>query len=84
VAAIPNHLVLELNQTFNPFKEEVFRDPLVVRKGYLDLPNKPGFGVELVAGGAEALARKFPYLPGRYDMPNPDLPRVIEVWEGMR
>jgi hypothetical protein len=27
--------------------------------------NQAGFGVELVAGGAEALARKFPYLPGR-------------------
>jgi L-alanine-DL-glutamate epimerase-like enolase superfamily enzyme len=75
VAAIPNHLMLELNQTFNPFKEEVFREPLAVRKGYLDLPDKPGFGVEL-AGGAEALARKFPYLPGRYDKPNPDLPPV--------
>jgi L-alanine-DL-glutamate epimerase-like enolase superfamily enzyme len=70
VAAIPNHLVLELNQTFNPFKEEVFKDPLVVKKGYMDLPNKPGYGVELAAG----LERKFPYLPGRYDRPNPDLP----------
>ena len=75
VAAIPNHLMLELNQTFNPFKEDVFKYPLVVKNGYLDLPDKPGFGVEL-AGGAEALARKFPYLPGRYDKPNPDLPPV--------
>jgi L-alanine-DL-glutamate epimerase-like enolase superfamily enzyme len=73
VAAIPNHLMLELNQTFNPFKEELFMDPLAVRNGYLDLPEKPGFGVEL-AGGAEALARKFPYLPGPYYRPNPDLP----------
>jgi len=75
VAAIPNHLMLELNQTFNPFKEEVFKEPLVVKKGYMDLPNKPGFGVEL-AGGAQALARRFPYLPGEYDKPNPDLPRL--------
>lgn len=74
VAAIPNRLMLELNQTYNPFKEEVFKDPLVVNKGYLTLPDKPGFGVELIKGGAEALARKFPYLPGRYDRPNPDLP----------
>jgi galactonate dehydratase len=76
VAAIPNHLVLELNQTFNPLKEEVFKDPLVVKRGYMDLPDKPGFGVELISGGAAALARKFPYLPGRYDKPNPDLPKV--------
>lgn len=73
VAAIPNHLMLELNQTFNPFKEELFKDPLVVKNGYLDLPDKPGFGVEL-ADSAEALARKFPYLPGPYYRPNPDLP----------
>jgi L-alanine-DL-glutamate epimerase-like enolase superfamily enzyme len=33
VAAIPNHLVLELNQNLNPFKEEVFIEPLVVKRG---------------------------------------------------
>jgi L-alanine-DL-glutamate epimerase-like enolase superfamily enzyme len=70
VAAIPNRLMLELNQTFNPFKEEVFQDPLVVKNGYMDLPDKPGFGVAL----ADGLARKFPYLPGSYGRPNPDLP----------
>jgi L-alanine-DL-glutamate epimerase-like enolase superfamily enzyme len=75
VAGIPNHLVLELNQTFNPLKEEVFKEPLVVKKGYMDLPAKPGFGVEL-AGSAEDLAKKFPYLPGNYYRPNPALPKV--------
>ena len=70
VAAIPNRHVLELNQTYNPFKEEIFKDPLAVRKGYMDLPDKPGFGMELKPG----IAEKFPYLPGRYDRPNPDLP----------
>jgi len=69
VAAIPNHLMLELNQTYNPFKEEIFREPLVVKKGYMDLPNKPGFGVELI----ENVAKQFAYLPGSYARPNPDL-----------
>lgn len=69
VAAIPNRLMLELNQTFNPLKEEVFKEPLVVRKGYMDLPTRPGFGVEL----APDLARKFPYIPGPYNRPNPAL-----------
>jgi len=72
VAAIPNRHMLELNQTYNPFKEEIFQDPLVVRKGYMDLHDKPGFGMELKPG----IAAKFPYLPGRYDKPNPDLPPV--------
>ena len=32
VAAIPNRLMLELNQSYNPFKEEIFKEPLVVKK----------------------------------------------------
>jgi len=70
VAAIPNRLMLELNQTYNPFKEEIFKDPLVVKQGYMDLPRKPGFGMELKQG----LSQKFPYLPGSYWKPNPFLP----------
>ncbi len=35
-AAAPNRLVLELNQTYNPFKEEIFEEPLQVKRGYLD------------------------------------------------
>jgi L-alanine-DL-glutamate epimerase-like enolase superfamily enzyme len=42
----------------------------VARRGYLDLPDKPGFGVELIPD----IEKKFPYLPGRFDKPNPDLP----------
>jgi L-alanine-DL-glutamate epimerase-like enolase superfamily enzyme len=70
VAAIPNRMMLELNQTYNPFKEEIFKDPLVVKKGYMELFDRPGFGVELIPG----IAKKFPYIEGRYDRPNPDLP----------
>ena len=72
VAAIPNHLVLELNQTYNPFKEMIFKEPLVVKNGYMDLPDKPGFGVEVIPG----IEKKYPYLPGNYWKPNPDLPKV--------
>jgi len=70
VAAIPNHLVLELNQTYNPLKEEIFKEPLVVKKGYIDLPSKPGFGVEVI----EDVGKKFLYVPGSYYRPNPELP----------
>lgn len=72
VAAIPNRLMLELNQTYNPFKEELFKDPLVVHRGYMDLPARPGFGMELKPG----IAGRFPYLPGNYWKPNPRLPAV--------
>jgi len=70
VAGIPNRLVLEHNVTFSHLREGVFKEPLLARNGYMDLPNKPGFGVEL----APDLEKKFPYIPGRFDKPNPDLP----------
>ena len=69
VAAIPNRLVLELNQTYNPLRLEVFKDPLVVIDGYIDLPDKPGFGVEL----ADDLEKKFPFIPGPFYYPNPEM-----------
>ena len=70
VAAIPNHLVLEHNVTFSRLREGVFKEPLVAKRGYMDLPDKPGFGVELIPD----IERKFPYIPGAFDKPNPDLP----------
>ena len=57
----------ELNQTLNPLKEEVFKEPLVAVNGYMELSNKPGFGVEL----ADDLEKKFPWVPGSYLRPNP-------------
>jgi galactonate dehydratase len=70
VAAIPNHLVLEHNVTFSYLREGVFKEPLVAKRGYMDVPDKPGFGVELIPD----IEKKFPYLPGAFDRPNPDLP----------
>lgn len=70
VAAIPNRLLLELNQTYNPFKEEIFKDPLVVRKGYMEVHRRPGFGMELKPG----VAAKFPFIPGNYWKRNPRYP----------
>ncbi|HDY90368.1 MAG TPA: mandelate racemase/muconate lactonizing enzyme family protein, partial [bacterium] len=67
VAGIPNRHMLELNQTFNPLMDEVFKEPLVVVNGYMDLPDKPGFGMEL----APDLEKKFPFVPGYFTKPNP-------------
>jgi L-alanine-DL-glutamate epimerase-like enolase superfamily enzyme len=71
VAAIPNRLMLELNQTFNPFKEEIFEEPLTVAQGYMQLPRRPGLGVSL----KKDLEKRFPFIPGSYARPNPDLTR---------
>ena len=35
--------------------------------GYMDLPNRPGFGVELIAD----VEKKFPFAEGSYMRPNP-------------
>lgn len=67
VAGVPNGHMCELNKTFNPLKEEIFKEPLVVKEGYMELPDKPGFGVEII----DDVARKFPYVPGIYYKPNP-------------
>jgi galactonate dehydratase len=67
VASSPARHMLELNQTYNPLKEQIFKDPLVVKNGYMDLPNRPGYGVELI----DNVEKKFPYAPGTYNRPNP-------------
>ncbi len=64
-AGIPNLVMLESNQTFNPLRTELFKEPLVPVNGYIELPDKPGFGVEMI----DDAAKKFPFIPGRYDRP---------------
>jgi galactonate dehydratase len=66
-AGIPNLLMLEVGRTDNPLREEVFKEPLVVVDGHMQLPDKPGFGVEVI----DDLAERFPDIPGRYDKPRP-------------
>ena len=60
-SAIPNRLMLELSQTYNPFKEEIFKKPSIVKKGNMDLPGRPGSGMELKLG----LPQRCPYLPAQ-------------------
>ena len=61
-AGNPNLLLLEICECFDPLKEEVFKEPLVVKNGYMELSGKPGFGVEVI----EDVEKKFPYIPGHY------------------
>ena len=61
-AGNPNLLLLEICECFDPLKEDVFKEPLLFKNGYIELSDKPGFGVE----AAENLSTKFPYIPGHY------------------
>lgn len=71
LAAIPNRFLLETNMTPNPLKEGLFKEKLAVRNGYLDIPDKPGLGVELIEG----LAEKYPYIPGHWNKPDTGMPK---------
>ncbi len=69
VASIPNREYCELNQTRNPLQEEIFQNPLRVVNGRMTLPDKPGYGVELIPD----IEKRFPFVPGSYMHPNPRL-----------
>jgi L-alanine-DL-glutamate epimerase-like enolase superfamily enzyme len=47
VAALPGGLTVEVDQTGNPFIDELLVEPLSVKDGQLSLGRKPGLGVEL-------------------------------------
>ncbi len=44
--AIPNFLILEFVPSA-PFRDRILREPWVVREGHLEVPERPGLGVEL-------------------------------------
>ncbi|MBN1249019.1 MAG: mandelate racemase/muconate lactonizing enzyme family protein [Anaerolineae bacterium] len=62
VAALPQPLMLELCQIQGPLQWAILAEKPVIADGYLLLPDKPGFGVEL----AEDLEARFPYVEGHY------------------
>ena len=63
-AALKDCIVMELDYTCNPLREELLREPFKVENGYLIPPEKPGLGIELnqealqrfAFGGSEELA----------------------------
>jgi galactonate dehydratase len=72
LASLPNRFLLEMNMTPNPLKEGLFKEKITVKNGYLDIPEKPGLGVELIEG----LAEQYPYIPGPWNKPDPGMPKI--------
>jgi L-alanine-DL-glutamate epimerase-like enolase superfamily enzyme len=70
MAAVPNRFLLEWNMTPNPLKQGLFKEKLAVKDGYLEIPDRPGLGVEL----REGLAVEYPPLPGPWNVPDPEMP----------
>lgn len=55
-AALENCIVMELDYTYNPLREELLREPFKVQDGYLLPPEAPGLGIELDADALERFA----------------------------
>ncbi len=70
LAAVPNRFMLESNMTPNPFKEGLFKERFAAVNGYIDVPERPGLGVEL----KEGLAEMYPPIPGNWYRTDPDMP----------
>ena len=62
VAATPNAHLQELCQLQGPLQWEILAEKPAVVDGKLQLPARPGLGVDL----AEGLLEKFPYIEGHY------------------
>jgi len=55
-ASIPNSMFQEFDRNYNPLREELLTEPVKINKdGYIDLPQKPGLGVEL----SESVVKKY-------------------------
>ena len=70
MAAVPNRFMLESNMTPNPLKEGLFKEKFAAVNGYIEVPEKPGLGVEL----KEGLAELYPPIPGNWNIPDPGMP----------
>jgi D-galactarolactone cycloisomerase len=55
-AALRDCIVMELDYTYNPLREELLREPFKVQNGFLIPPEKPGLGVELNPNALERFA----------------------------
>jgi D-galactarolactone cycloisomerase len=55
-AALEDCIVMELDYTYNPLREELLREPFKVQNGYLLPPEAPGLGIELDTNALERFA----------------------------
>ncbi len=59
-AAIPNYFIFEFGQAYSPLLSELVTTPVQVEKdGYVEIPQGPGLGVEIIPDAE----RRFPFDP---------------------
>lgn len=64
-ASIPNFLILEYIPDDRPIRQDLLQEPLKPENGYLPVPDKPGWGVEL----NEEVFEQHPFRPWRRSAP---------------
>jgi galactonate dehydratase len=60
-ACIPNFLIMEYPVAWEPYANELAKNPFKVERGQIALPTAPGIGIDL----DEAALAKYPYTGGR-------------------
>lgn len=66
VAATPHAITVEMDQTGNPFIEQLLKHPLKIEDGELALPQAPGLGIELDEDIVERYTMAGPMPEGNY------------------
>jgi L-alanine-DL-glutamate epimerase-like enolase superfamily enzyme len=67
VAAIPNRVMLETQQIHNPMLTDIVDRPIPVQQGYVDVPDRPGLGIEL----DEDALKRYPFTENGIAIPWP-------------
>ena len=79
-ACVPNFLALE-HFPPEPWRFDVCSNPMVVEDGWLEVPDRPGLGVEF----NEEAALEHPYEPvDLYDLHRPEMKLKVPKFKGMR
>ena len=55
-AALQDCIVMELDYTYNPLREELLKEPVKFDKGFLIPPDKPGLGIDLDPAAVQKFA----------------------------
>lgn len=67
VAAIPNRVMLETQQIDNPMLTDLVDNPIPADRGYIDVPERPGLGIEL----DEEAVKRHPFIENGIFVPWP-------------
>lgn len=60
---------------------EIFQEPYRIKDGILTIPDKPGYGVELM----DDIEERFPFVPGPYNKTNPHFEGLgLPIWWSYR